>query len=43
MRMGKKENRTARFHLPGLFEFYDLYKIFLPLFMIIGNIFYESP
>jgi len=24
-------NLTARYHLPGLFEFYELYKIFLPL------------
>lgn len=24
--------KTARFHLPGLFEFYELYKVFLPLF-----------
>ncbi len=23
---------TARFHLPGLFEFYEFYKVFLPLF-----------
>ena len=23
---------TARFHLPGLFEFYELYSLFLPLF-----------
>jgi hypothetical protein len=30
--MGNKEKRTAYFHLPGLFEFYDLYKVFLPLF-----------
>ena len=24
--------KTAHFHLPGLFEFYELYKVFLPLF-----------
>ena len=24
--------RTAYFHLPGLFEFYDFYRVFLPLF-----------
>jgi hypothetical protein len=41
MRMGKKENRTARFHLPGLFEFYDLYKIFLPLFYDHREYFYD--
>ena len=23
---------TAYFHLPGLFEFYELYRVFLPLF-----------
>ena len=22
----------AQYHLPGLFEFYELYKVFLPLF-----------
>ena len=26
------EKRTAYYHLPGLFEFYDLYSVFLPLF-----------
>lgn len=26
------KERTAYFHLPGLFEFYDLYSAFLPLF-----------
>ena len=30
---------TVYFHLPGLFEFYELYKRFLPLFLNIGNIF----
>ena len=23
---------TAHYHLPGLFEFYDFYRVFLPLF-----------
>jgi len=34
MQFAFKNNRTqtAYFSLPGLFEFYDLYKIFLPLF-----------
>lgn len=32
---------TALFHLPGLFEFYDLYKVFLPLFRENRNWFYE--
>ena len=27
------------FHLPGLFEFYDFYSVFLPLFREIENIF----
>ena len=25
-------NKTAYFHLPGLFEFYELYRLFLSLF-----------
>lgn len=31
----------AHFHLPGLFEFYELYKIFLPLFRQHREYFYE--
>lgn len=31
----------AHFHLPGLFEFYELYKIFLPLFREHREYFYE--
>lgn len=27
----KKEEKTALYHLPGLFEFYDFYKVFLPV------------
>ncbi len=38
--MESKEKRIAYFHLPGLFEFYDLYKVFLPLFY--GHIEYFS-
>jgi len=41
MRMEKQENRTAHFHLPGLFEFCDLYKIFLPLFYAHREYFYD--
>ncbi len=26
-----KGNKKALYHLPGLFEFYELYKVFLPL------------
>lgn len=35
------EKRIARFHLPGLFEFYDFYKVFLPLFYEHREYFYE--
>lgn len=35
------KNRTAYYHLPGLFEFYELYKIFLPLFREHREYFYE--
>ncbi len=31
----------ARYHLPGLFEFYDLYKKFLPLYRTHREYFYE--
>lgn len=31
----------AHFHLPGLFEFYEFYKIFLPLFFENREFFYE--
>ena len=32
---------NARFHLPGLFEFYEFYKVFLPLFYSGREYFYE--
>lgn len=32
---------AARYHLPGLFEFYDFYKIFLPLWREHRNWFYD--
>ena len=32
---------TVYFHLPGLFEFYELYKRFLPLFFEHREYFYE--
>ena len=35
----KKE--TAYFHLPGLFEFYELYRVFLPLFREHREYFYD--
>ena len=33
--------KTAYYHLPGLFEFYDLYAIFLPLFRRHREYFYD--
>ena len=32
---------TAHYHLPGLFEFYDLYRVFLPLFREHREYFYD--
>lgn len=37
----KDSSRTAHFHLPGLFEFYELYKVFLPLYREHREYFYE--
>ena len=39
--MGRKQKNTAYFHLPGLFEFYELYRLFLPLFREHREYFYE--
>ena len=36
-----QEKRIAYFHLPGLFEFYNLYKLFLPLFYEHREYFYD--
>lgn len=33
--------RTAYYHLPGLFEFYELYRVFLPLFRTHREYFYD--
>jgi len=33
--------KTAYYHLPGLFEFYDLYNVFLPLFFEHREYFYD--
>lgn len=33
--------KTAKFHLPGLFEFYDFYREFLPLFYKRREFFYD--
>lgn len=39
--MERKKMKVARFHLPGLFEFYEFYKVFLPLFYNHREYFYE--
>ena len=35
------KNNTAYYHLPGLFEFYELYRVFLPLFREHREYFYD--
>lgn len=37
-----RSDRKAYFHLPGLFEFYELYRIFLPLFRQRREWFYDG-
>ena len=37
----KEEKMTACYHLPGLFEFYELYRVFLPLFRSRREYFYD--
>ena len=37
----KKSTQIAHYHLPGLFEFYELYKVFLPLWRTHREWFYE--
>ena len=37
----QNNNPTAFYHLPGLFEFYELYRIFLPLFQEHRDYFYD--
>ncbi len=39
--MTQPPQRTAYYHLPGLFEFYDLYRVFLPLFRTHREYFYD--
>ena len=40
--MTQTENKsTAHYHLPGLFEFYELYKVFLPLWREHRDWFYD--
>ena len=33
-------DRIAQYHLPGLFEFYELYRVFLPLYCTHRDWFY---
>ena len=39
--MNDSQNIVAHYHLPGLFEFYELYSRFLPLFFEHHDWFYE--
>ena len=39
--MQTSHKKIAHFHLPGLFEFYELYKIFLPLYREHPEYFYD--
>lgn len=39
--MNKLKKGTAYYHLPGLFEFYELYRLFLPLFRAHREYFYD--
>ncbi|MBR6216402.1 MAG: hypothetical protein IKQ84_08330 [Spirochaetaceae bacterium] len=39
--MNNQHNLTAHYHLPGLFEFYELYSVFLPLFRKHREMFYS--
>lgn len=39
--MGKAKEHTVYYHLPGLFEFYELYRVFLPLFREHREYFYD--
>ena len=39
--MNKLKKGTAYYHLPGLFEFYELYKVFLPIFREHREYFYD--
>ena len=39
--MSYDKNKKAYYHLPGLFEFYELYRVFLPLFYEHREYFYD--
>ena len=40
--MSEAKKATAHYHLPGLFEFHELYRVFLPLFCAHREYFYGS-
>ncbi|MCR5288725.1 MAG: hypothetical protein K6E51_01890 [Treponema sp.] len=39
--MSTQSSQIAHYHLPGLFEFYELYKVFLPLYRTHREYFYD--
>ena len=39
--MDERIEPTAHYHLPGLFEFYEFYRVFLPLFYEHREWFYD--
>lgn len=39
--MNETEKTPVHYHLPGLFEFYELYKVFLPLYRKHREYFYD--
>lgn len=39
--MSEAKKATAHYHLPGLFEFHELYRVFLPLFCAHREFFYD--
>lgn len=41
MECESKQKKTAYYHLPGLFEFYEFYKVFLPVFYEYREYFYD--
>ena len=41
MKKDHREEQTAHYHLPGLFEFYELYRVFLPLYREHREYFYS--
>ena len=39
--MDEKPKKMAHYHLPGLFEFHELYRAFLPLYRCHREYFYD--